>query len=45
MIRYIQLNVSLCKPFRNYWAEDWNGLDVGHRGLGNSYTQVANKKS
>ena len=25
---------------RNYWSEDWSGLDVGHRGLGNSYTQV-----
>ena len=25
---------------RNYWAADWSGLDVGHRGLGNSYTQV-----
>ena len=33
------------KLSRNYWAEDWNGLDVGHRGLGNSYTQVANQKS
>ena len=25
---------------RKYWAEGWSGLDVGHRGLGNSYTQV-----
>ena len=25
---------------RNYWAAGWSGLDVGHRGLGNSYTQV-----
>ena len=24
---------------RNYWSEDWRGLDVGHRGLGNSYTE------
>merc|ERR1719431_423315 len=23
----------------NYWEEDWHGLDVGHRGLGNSYTK------
>ena len=23
---------------RNHWSEDWKGLDVGHRGLGNSYT-------
>ena len=27
---------------RKYWAEGWSGLDVGHRGLGNSYTQVGN---
>ena len=25
---------------RKYWSEGWSGLDVGHRGLGNSYTQV-----
>ena len=25
---------------RKYWAKGWSGLDVGHRGLGNSYTQV-----
>ena len=30
------------KTPRNYWSEDWNGLDVGHRGLGNSYTQAEN---
>ena len=24
---------------RNYWSDDWKGLDVGHRGLGNSYTK------
>ena len=31
--------------FRKYWAEGWSGLDVGHRGLGNSYTQVKTLKS
>ena len=36
MSKFSMFNVS----FRNYWSEDWNGLDVGHRGLGNSYTQV-----
>ena len=38
--KFSMFNVS----FRNYWSEDWNGLDVGHRGLGNSYTQVAAQK-
>ena len=31
--------------FRKYWAEGWSGLDVGHRGLGNSYTQVKTLES
>merc|ERR1719186_7843 len=26
--------------YRKYWNERWNGLDVGHRGLGNSYTNA-----
>jgi len=31
----LDFSVSL----RNYWSDDWKGLDVGHRGLGNSYTK------
>jgi len=34
-----QLQMDFCVSYRNYWDEDWKGLDVGHRGLGNSYTK------
>ena len=34
-----QLEMDFSLSYRNYWADDWKGLDVGHRGLGNSYTK------
>jgi len=33
------LDLDFSASFRNYWSDDWKGLDVGHRGLGNSYTK------
>ena len=26
--------------FANHWEPRWTGIDVGHRGLGNSYTEA-----
>ena len=34
-----QLEMDFTLSYRNYWADAWKGLDVGHRGLGNSYTK------
>ena len=34
-----QLEMDFSLSYRNYWADAWKGLDVGHRGLGNSYTK------
>jgi len=34
-----QLEMDFALSYRNYWADAWKGLDVGHRGLGNSYTK------
>ena len=33
------LEMDFSSSYRNYWSDDWKGLDVGHRGLGNSYTK------
>jgi glycerophosphocholine phosphodiesterase GPCPD1 len=30
--------MDFSRTYRQHWAPDWSGLDVGHRGLGNSYT-------
>ena len=32
------LEMDFSISYRNYWNPHWKGLDVGHRGLGNSYT-------
>ena len=29
---------DLAVSFAQHWNEDWKRLDVGHRGLGNSYS-------
>jgi len=34
-----QLEMDFSLSYRNHWSDAWNGLDVGHRGLGNSYTK------
>ena len=34
-----QIDMDFSLSYRNYWADAWKGLDVGHRGLGNSYTK------
>ena len=29
---------DLSISYAQHWKQNWKGLDVGHRGLGNSYT-------
>lgn len=39
VIRPLQeVEMDFSVTYRNYWDKEWSGLDVGHRGLGNSYT-------
>merc|ERR550534_2743972 len=33
------VEMDFSESLRNHWSDDWKGLDVGHRGLGNSYTR------
>jgi len=33
------IDMDFSVTYRKYWSAGWSGLDVGHRGLGNSYTQ------
>ena len=30
-------NLNMSESYSKYWKESWVGLQVGHRGLGNSY--------
>ena len=30
-------NLNMSETYSRYWKDSWIGLQVGHRGLGNSY--------
>lgn len=34
-----EVECDMSVTYSQHWKEHWKGLDVGHRGLGNSYTK------
>ena len=35
-----QVNCDFAVTFAKHWKPHWKGIDVGHRGLGNSFTKA-----